>query len=86
MNKQIASSKAHIDDLQGKYKELGEMYQKDKERLEKPLNVEYEKETKIEGGLFNREEVQTGNVVLKESDFNELLEQSKSANRILERY
>ncbi|NHM74044.1 hypothetical protein G8Y85_01175 [Staphylococcus sp. 11007852] len=62
------------------------MYQKDKERLEKPLNVEYEKETKTEGGLFNREEVQTGNVVLKESDFNELLEQSKSANRILERY
>ncbi|HHC7439071.1 TPA: MobV family relaxase [Staphylococcus aureus] len=86
MNKQIASSKAHIEDLQGKYKELGEMYQKDKERLEKPLNVEYEKETKREGGLFNREEVQTGNVVLKESDFNELLEQSKSANRILERY
>lgn len=86
MNEQITSSKAHIDDLQNKYKELGEMYQKDKERLEKPLNVEYEQETKVEGGLFNKEEVQTGNVVLKESDFNELLEQSKSANRILERY
>lgn len=86
MNEQITSSKAHIDDLQNKYKELGEMYQKDKERLEKPLNVEYEQETKLEGGLFNKEEVQTGNVVLKESDFNELLEQSKSANRILERY
>ncbi|HEA0073576.1 TPA: plasmid recombination protein [Staphylococcus aureus] len=86
MNEQITSSKAHIDDLQNKYKELEEMYQKDKERLEKPLNVEYEQETKVEGGLFNKEEVQTGNVVLKESDFNELLEQSKSANRILERY
>ncbi|MDN8966560.1 plasmid recombination enzyme, partial [Staphylococcus aureus] len=60
MNEQITSSKAHIDDLQNKYKELGEMYQKDKERLEKPLNVEYEQETKVEGGLFNKEEVQTG--------------------------
>lgn len=86
MNEKITSSKVHIDDLQNKYKELGEMYQKDKERLEKPLNVEYEQETKVEGGLFNKEEVQTGNVVLKESDLNELLEQSESANRILERY
>ncbi|EOD4453870.1 TPA: plasmid recombination protein [Staphylococcus aureus] len=86
MNEQISSSKAYIDDLQDKYKELEEMYQKDKERLEKPLNVQYEQETKIEGGLFNKEEIKTGNVVLKEDDFNELLEQSESANRILERY
>lgn len=62
------------------------MYQKDKERLEKPLNIQYEQETKIEGGFFNKEEIKTGNVVLKEDDFNALLEQSKSANRILERY
>ncbi|WP_310656552.1 MobV family relaxase, partial [Staphylococcus aureus] len=86
MNEQISSSKAYIDDLQDKYKELGEMYQKDKERLEKPLNIQYEQETKIEGGFFNKEEIKTGNVVLKEDDFNALLEQSKSANRILERY
>ncbi|COP75664.1 plasmid recombination protein Mob family [Streptococcus pneumoniae] len=86
MNEQISTSKAYIDDLQDKYKELEGMYQKDKERLEKPLNVRYEQETKIEGGLFNKEEIKTGNVVLKEDDFNELLEQSESANRILERY
>ncbi|MEX5409335.1 coiled-coil domain-containing protein, partial [Staphylococcus aureus] len=86
MNEQISSSKAYIDDLQDKYKELEEMYQKDKERLENPINVEYEQETKIEGGFFNKEEIKTGNVVLKEDDFNALLEQSKSANRILERY
>ncbi|EMO8620599.1 plasmid recombination protein [Staphylococcus aureus] len=86
MNEQISTSKAYIDDLQDKYKELEGMYQKDKERLEKPLNVRYEQETKIEGGLFNKEEIKRGNVVLKEDDFNELLEQSESANRILERY
>ncbi|PTU81065.1 coiled-coil domain-containing protein, partial [Staphylococcus pasteuri] len=86
MNEQITSSKAHIDDLQDKYKELGEMYEKDKERLEKPLNIQYEHEIKEEGGLFNKQEVKTGNVVLKQEEFDELLEQSKSANRILDRY
>ncbi|MBD4559966.1 hypothetical protein GUG66_09260, partial [Xanthomonas citri pv. citri] len=49
-------------------------------------NIQYEHEIKEEGGLFNKQEVKTGNVVLKQEEFDELLEQSKSANRILDRY
>ncbi|WP_064496355.1 MobV family relaxase [Streptococcus pseudopneumoniae] len=61
-------------------------YQKSLDTLKKPLNVQYEYETKEEGGLFNKQEVKTGNVVLTQEDFDDLLRQSKSANHILNHY
>ena len=61
-------------------------YQKSLNTLKKPLNVKYEYETKEEGGFFNKQEVKTGNVVLTQEDFDDLLRQSKSANHILSHY
>ncbi|KIR10298.1 recombinase, partial [Staphylococcus gallinarum] len=63
-----------------------EQYQKSLETLKKPLNVQYEHETEKEGGLFNKEIQETGNVVISQEDFNTFQKQIEASQTITEDY
>lgn len=86
IDEKISMSEAKLNDLRAEYEKLGEKYEIEKERLEKPLNVKYEKEIKTQGNLFSKEEVETGNVIVAESDFKEMVAQTESARNLLEKF
>lgn len=75
-----------LDHIKQENDKLTHQYQKSLNTLKKPLNVKYEYETKEEGGFFNKQEVQTGNIVLGQEEFDDLVAQSKAANHILSHY
>ncbi|MDN8907581.1 plasmid recombination enzyme, partial [Staphylococcus aureus] len=68
-----------LSHIQQKNNELIEQYQKSLESLKKPLNVKYEHETEKVGGLFNKEILKTGNVVIIQEDFNAFQKQIEAA-------
>jgi transcriptional regulator with GAF, ATPase, and Fis domain len=59
-------------------------YQKSLNALKKPINVPYEKETKTVGGLFNKETQETGNVVIRQEDFNAFQKQIEAKHNQLQ--
>src|SRR5699024_2756719 len=75
-----------LSHIQQKSNKLIEEYQKSLETLKKPLNVQYEHETEKVGGLFNKEIQETGNVVIRQEDFNTFQKQIEAAQTITEDY
>lgn len=65
---------------------LMEEYQKSLDTLKKPLSVPYEVETENVGGWFNKEQQETGNVVISKDDFEQYNEQIKAAQMIVDDY
>lgn len=75
-----------LDHVKQKNDELSQEYQKSLNVLKKPVNVSYDLETEKVGSLFNKEVHETGNVVLSQEDFNELLKKVEAAKTITEDY
>lgn len=75
-----------LDHVKQKNDELSQEYQKSLNALKKPVNVSYDLETEKVGSLFNKEVQETGNVVLSQEDFNELLKKVEAAKTITEDY
>ena len=74
------------DKIKQKNDKLVREYQKSLNALKKPINVPYEKETKTVGGLFNKETQETGNVVIRQEDFNAFQKQIEAAQSITDDY
>ena len=74
------------DEIKQKNDKLVREYQKSLNALKKPINVQYEKETKTVGGLFNKETQETGNVVIRQEDFNAFQKQIEAAQSITDDY
>lgn len=74
------------DEIKQKNDKLVREYQKSLNALKKPINVPYEKETKTVGGLFNKETQETGNVVIRQEDFNAFQKQIEAAQSITDDY
>ena len=74
------------DEIKQKNDKLVREYQKSSNALKKPINVPYEKETKTVGGLFNKETQETGNVVIRQEDFNAFQKQIEAAQSITDDY
>ncbi|HCX2646523.1 TPA: plasmid recombination protein [Staphylococcus aureus] len=74
------------DEIKQKNDKLVREYQKSLNALKKPINVPYEKETKTVGGLFNKETQETGNVVIRQEDFNAFQKQIEAAQTITDDY
>ena len=74
------------DEIKQKNDKLMQEYQKSLNALKKPINVPYEKETKTVGGLFNKETQETGNVVIRQEDFNAFQKQIEAAQSITDDY
>ena len=74
------------DEIKQKNDKLVREYQKSLNDLKKPINVPYEKETKTVGGLFNKETQETGNVVIRQEDFNAFQKQIEAAQSITDDY
>lgn len=75
-----------LDHVKQKNDELSQEYQKSLNALKKPVNVSYDLETEKVGSLFNKEVQETGNVVLSQEDFKELLKKVEAAKTITEDY
>lgn len=74
------------DEIKQKNDKLVREYQKSLNALKKPINFPYEKETKTVGGLFNKETQETGNVVIRQEDFNAFQKQIEAAQSITDDY
>ncbi|WP_426451284.1 MobV family relaxase (plasmid) [Staphylococcus xylosus] len=74
------------DHIKQKNDKLMQEYQKSLETLKKPINVPYEVETEKVGGLFNKEVQETGNVVIRQEDFNTFQKQIEAAQLIKDDY
>ncbi|WP_440870363.1 MobV family relaxase [Staphylococcus shinii] len=74
------------DHIKQKNDKLMQEYQKSLETLKNPINVPYEVETEKVGGLFNKEVQETGNVVIRQEDFNTFQKQIEAAQLIKDDY
>ncbi|MCK8688420.1 plasmid recombination protein, partial [Pseudomonas umsongensis] len=65
---------------------LMQEYQKSLNTLKQPVSVPYELETEKVGGLFNKEQQETGNVVVDKDEFMKYTEKVKAAKTITDDY
>src|SRR5699024_521810 len=72
--------------IRQKTDKLMQEYQKSLNTLKTPINIPYELETEKVGGLFSKETQETGNMIIKQDDFYNLMKKVKEAKTITDDY